>query len=146
MHDLIPMIKLGIVYTSSATLEMAWAGKPVITVAKSHYYGKGFTYEPSSLDELFTLVGQILSKSESTSVIIERMELSRKYYWLYYYHARVDFKLFQGNDSDTVPARLLFNDYEELLPGKNPALDYVCDSIMNGLPIYGDRRWPPATV
>lgn len=146
MSDLVPLSDLGIVYTSSTAMEMAWAGKPVITVANSHYSGKGFTYEPATLDELFVMVSRILSEGEPASIIKERTELSRKYYWLYYYHARIDFKLFQGSDVGTIPTRLLFESYEELLPGKNSALDYVCDAILNKLPIYGDHRWPPASV
>jgi hypothetical protein len=145
MSDLIPMAKLGIVYTSSTAMEMAWAGKPVISVAQCHYSGKGFTYEPKNIEELYALVTQILLKGETTSVINKRIELSKKYYWLYY-HARIDFKLFQGSDTGNIPTKLLFKNYKDLLPGKNAALDYVCDSIIKRVPIYGNNRWPPATV
>ena len=31
----------------------------------------------------------------------------------------------------------------DLLPGKNKHLDYVVDSIMEGLPILDEERWPP---
>jgi hypothetical protein len=78
-------------------------------------------------------------------VVQRRIELSRKYYFLYYYHARVDFKLFEGDDVNITPTRFLFDDVTALLPGKNAALDYICESILEGRPIFGDDRWPPAT-
>jgi len=30
-----------------------------------------------------------------------------------------------------------------LLPGKNPYRDYIVDSIMAGLPVVSEGRWPP---
>lgn len=144
-YDIIPLINLGLVYTSSTAVEMSWFGKPVISVADSHYNSKGFTYQPESKEEYFDLIHQILTDGEPQSLINERIELSKKYYLLYYYHGYVDFKMFQGSDTQVVEDKFLLKSYEDLLPGKNEALDYICDSIMNKLPIYGDNRWPPYT-
>ena len=32
---------------------------------------------------------------------------------------------------------------EDILPGKNKYLDYIANSIMRGLPILSENRWPP---
>ncbi|MBM4137513.1 MAG: hypothetical protein FJ241_11890 [Nitrospira sp.] len=144
-YDLIPLINLGIVYTSSTAVEMSWFGKPVIALADSHYQSKGFTYQPESTENYFELIHKILKDGEPQSVIDERIELSKKYYFLYYYHGYVDFKMLQGSDTHVVEDKLLLKSYEDLLPGKNKALDYICDSIINKLPIFGDNRWPPYT-
>lgn len=145
-YDIIPKINLGIVYTSTSAMEMSWFGKPVIAVADSHYQSKGFTYQPKSKEDFFFLINKVLSTKESNAEIQKRIELSKKYYLLFYYHALVDLKLFQGSDTGGVENKLLFRDFKELLPGKNEALDYICDSIINKLPIYGENRWPPITI
>jgi hypothetical protein len=144
--DLIPLISLGILFTSSTAMEMAWAGKPVISVAATHYSGKGFTYEPGSQGEFFGLINKLLTEGEAPAIIQERIELSKKYYILYFYYARVDFNLFEGCCVGSNPSRLRFGGYEALLPGKSASLDYICDSIINRLPIYGDQRWPPLSL
>lgn len=145
MADILSLIKVGIVYTSSTAYEMAWFGKPVISIAETHYSGKGFVYEPENRDRFFQLLDQLLVKEEENSVIQERIDLSKKYYWLYYYHGKVDFRLFEGSDVGLIPTKILFDSYKSLLPGENAALDYICNSILNKLPIYADNRWPPCT-
>lgn len=144
-YDIIPLIDLGIAYTSSTVMEMAWFGKPVISVAECHYNSKGFTSQPNNDKEYFELINRILTDGDSQSVN-ERIELSKRYYLLYFGHAYVDFKMLQGSDTGVVPDRFLFESYEDLLPGRCEALDYICDSIINKLPIYGENRWPPATL
>ena len=143
--DIFPLIDLGIMISSSAAIEMAWIGKPSITTAESHYSDKGFTYEAKTKEEYYALIKKILSYGEGDSVIKERIELSKKYFYYYVFHGFVQFNLFQGHEYDSVKSKLLFKDFREILPGKNRALDYICDAIINRLPIYGDKRWPPFT-
>ncbi len=144
-YDLIPLATIGIVFSSSTAMEMSWFGKPVLAVAQSHYYGKGFTYEPKSIPEFFSMLTNLLQNQESPDLIQKRIELSQKYYLLYYYHSQVDFGLLQGSDTGVVEDQWKCQSYEELLPGHNPALDYVCKAMLEQLPIHGDHRWPPAT-
>ncbi len=141
--DIYPLIKLGIMYTSSAAIEMTWTGKPSITVSESHYTGKGFTYEPKTGEEFYRLIEKILSGGEPESVIRERIELSKKYFLYYFFHGLIKFNLFQGNDYNSIPTKLLFDDFNKILPGNNVHLDYICSSIIDKLPIYGENRWPP---
>ncbi len=144
--DLIPLINLGIVYTSTTAMEMAWSNKPVISSALCHYNKKGFTYDPENLEEFFQILNEILLNGEDEEIKNKRVELSKKYYLFYYYYSLIDFKAFQGDEcSMFTTARFLFKNYEDLLPGKNKALDYICDAIINKKPIYGENRWPPLT-
>jgi hypothetical protein len=39
--------------------------------------------------------------------------------------------------------RLNVESVKDIFPGKNRYLDYVADSIMDGLPILSETRWPP---
>ncbi len=145
-HDIIPIANLAIAFSSSATMEMTWHGKPVITVAKAHYSNKGLAYEPNSVEEFFAILNKVLSEGESSETIQKRIECAKKYYLLYYYHSQIDFGLFQGSNFEgLVEEKYTFQKLEDLLPGANKALDYFCDSVIQQLPIHGDNRWPPAT-
>ena len=33
--------------------------------------------------------------------------------------------------------------HEDLLPGVNPYLDYICEAILTDSPINDENRWPP---
>ncbi|HSB90322.1 MAG TPA: hypothetical protein VLD63_09905 [Anaerolineales bacterium] len=52
-YDLIESAHLGLVYTSTAGLEMAMHGVPVVTAGQTHYRGKGFTDDPESYEAYF---------------------------------------------------------------------------------------------
>jgi len=144
-HDIIPIIDLGIAYVSSAVMEMSLGGKPVIAVMDCHYSSKGFTYDPKNKKDFFDLILKLLHIPESSFVVKRRVELARRYYLLFSSHAQVDLKLFQGSDTGSVEDKFLFRNFKDLLPGKNNALDYICDSIINHLDIFGENRWPPET-
>lgn len=143
--NIIPKINLGIVYTSTTTMEMAWEGKPIIAVSDNHYLGKGFTNEPKSKKHFADLIHILLKYPGTETEVNTRIKLSKIYYLLYYYHGFVNFNLITGNDTSTVPNRLLFDTLQALEPGQNEALDYICDSILNNKPIFGKNRWPPLT-
>ena len=145
-YDIYPYIKFGITWASSTAMEMCWLGKPVINVADAHYQNKGFTYEPQNENNYYELIHHFFKVTENPEEIEERIRLSKKYYYLYLYHSNVDFKLFQGCDYLIVQEKMLFNSFRELLPGKNKALDYICDSMTNKLPVFGENRWPPLTI
>jgi hypothetical protein len=59
-YDLMELASLGIVYTTTVGLEMAMRGVPVIVGGKTHYRGRGFTLDPSTWDEYFRMLDDVL--------------------------------------------------------------------------------------
>jgi hypothetical protein len=55
-YDLIEAASLGLVYTTTAGLEMVLSGLPVIVAGKTHYRGRGFTLDPDSWKSYFDLL------------------------------------------------------------------------------------------
>jgi hypothetical protein len=49
------------VYTTTAGLEMAMSGVPVIAVGNTHYRGKGFTLDPDSWEAYFATLERVLA-------------------------------------------------------------------------------------
>jgi len=134
-----------IAYTSSTCMEISWLGKRVISAHDSHYSCAGFAHIPNSSEDFFRELTDCLASENGAKPDPEIVRLSRTYYLLYYYFTQIDCRLVEGNDLDSIPAKLLYENIEELLPGNNEALDYICDSILNDKPIFGDDRWPPMT-
>lgn len=61
-YDLMDLAHCGLVYTSTAGLEMAMSGVPVVVCGATHYRGKGFTYEPDSEKAYLQLLDDLLRR------------------------------------------------------------------------------------
>jgi hypothetical protein len=60
-YDLIGLAHLGLVYTTTAGIEMAMNGVPVIVAGKTHYRGRGFTCDPSTAEEYLAAIDDLLA-------------------------------------------------------------------------------------
>jgi hypothetical protein len=140
IYQLFPIVNAGIVHTTTVGIEMAARGLPVITTASAPYSGFGFTVEPASEGEYFevlrkTLMGEKLLDPD------EQIGLSYKFimFYQYHYYTKIDIMKYVWGETP----RLKIRSIKDLFPGKNIFLDYVADSIVDGLPIVCEDRWPP---
>jgi hypothetical protein len=79
-YDLMPLARLGLVYTSTVGLEMAMMGIPVVVAGQTHYRGKGFTWDPTSRRAYDAIVGRLI---RGRAVRLARPKLARA--WRYAY-------------------------------------------------------------
>lgn len=59
-YDLMEIADLALVYTTTAGLEMATRGIPVLVSGAAHYRRKGFTLEADTWEEYFAVLGQAI--------------------------------------------------------------------------------------
>jgi len=78
-YDLIESAHLGLVYTSTAGLEMTMHGVPVITAGQTHYRGKGFTDDPDTLASYFSILDQRLAEPLGRRLSPEKVERAWRY-------------------------------------------------------------------
>jgi hypothetical protein len=139
IYDVLPMARVGLVFTSTVGLEMACRGIPVITAGRAPYYNKGFTFDPINSEEYFVLLKRLLDSDLGLSEKNRISESALKF--LYNYHFLYSFRLnlfdFSVDDGITLHVKNI----KSLLPGKNKALDYICDSILKKEPIFSENRW-----
>ena len=64
-YDLMELASLGLVYTTTTGLEMAMNEIPVIVCGETHYRKHGFTLDPSSWDEYFSMIDESLKRKKS---------------------------------------------------------------------------------
>lgn len=86
-YDLVQAADLGLAYTTTVGMEMPMSGVPVIVGGKTHYRGKGFTYDPTSWEEYFRLIERLLSDPEARRLTRSQVELA----WKYAYHFFFDY-------------------------------------------------------
>ncbi len=144
--SLYPLVQGLIAYSSSTCMEMSWFGKQVITAHDAHYTCADFAKVPQSSHDFFRMLDGILTQSSGECGDAEIRRLGKSYYLLHHYICQMDNGLVEGNDLETVPPKLRYNSIDSLMPGRNEALDFVCESILTGAPIYGENRWPPVTA
>jgi hypothetical protein len=140
IYQLFPIVNAGIVHTTTVGIEMAARGLPVITTARSPYRGFGFTVDPASEGEYFEVLRKTL-RGEKLLDPDEQIDLSYKFIMFYQYHYYTKIDIMDYGWGET--PRLKIRSIKDLLPGKNIFLDYVADSIIDGLPIVCEDRWPP---
>src|SRR5215207_4011520 len=60
-YDLIEIADLGLAYTTTVGVETAMNGIPVISCGDTHYRERGFTFDPNSWDDYFSILESVLS-------------------------------------------------------------------------------------
>jgi hypothetical protein len=83
-YQLMREADFGLVYSSTAGLEMVLAGKPVIVAAQTHYRSKGFTIDVESPSEFIVALNNLLVDSISVS---PDLVLARRYAYLFFFKA-----------------------------------------------------------
>lgn len=84
-YDLMEIADLGLVYTTTAGLEMAMAGVPVIVSGKTHYRGRGFTLDPDDWDSYFTFIQERLSNGRRLPLTEEQVYLAWNYAYRFFF-------------------------------------------------------------
>ena len=84
-YDLVEVADLGLVYTTTVGMEMAMYGLPVIVSGRTHYRGRGFTYEPDSWVTYFKLLGQILAKPSAFRLTRQQVESAWEYAYRFFF-------------------------------------------------------------
>ena len=132
-YGLFDVVDYGILYTSTAGLEMAIHGIPIIVTAETHYRGKGFTFDAKDKEGYFNL----LENSEKLEMPSTMQDLAYKYGYLHFCDRQIPFKFIEfGGDYFSLP-KLKLDDWHDLLTGSDKSLDKICEGIIYGKEFLG---------
>lgn len=139
VYQLFPLTNVGLMHTTNVGIEMTARGIPVITSAHSPYRGLGFTLDPVSKDDYFQTLDNVL-KGEKLPMGNKQINLAYKliYFQQFHYYTKIDIMDFKWGETPRLKVKLL----NDINPGRNRHLDYIVDSVMAGLPIVSEDRWP----
>ena len=90
-YDIMEMAGLGLAYTTTVGMEMAMRGLPVIVAGNTHYRGRGFTFEPSTWDEYFSMLDMILADLPGHRLSEAQVETAWNYAYRFFFDFPVDF-------------------------------------------------------
>ncbi|MEO8209175.1 MAG: hypothetical protein ABI840_01330, partial [bacterium] len=122
--DFYNLLDGGVTVMGTGGLELAMQGKPVILAGDAHYSNKGFTYDANS-DEQYK---ELLHNAKNIGALdSEKKSLALKYGYIYFILKQIPLIPAIGED--------LFIDFtkiNQLFPGNNKFIDFLCDIIING--------------
>jgi hypothetical protein len=126
-YALMGCCQAGLVYTSTAGLEMALRGKPVVVSARVYYRGCGFTYDVERATDYGAVIAQAFDAPRLDSKTIN---LARRFAYLLLF--RYLHKLPVVNQRAGRLPILEPSETELLLPGALPEFDHLLAAIQTG--------------
>ncbi len=127
-YALMRLASVGLVYATTAGLELALHNVPLVVAGDAHYRGKGFTFDPVSVSDFDRIVNNLLDGT--ISVNGESSDLAQKYAHLFF--LRRTFSASVVNEPVYAQGRLAYSALDDLDVGKNRTLDVICDGILTG--------------
>lgn len=126
-YTLMETSDVGLVLTSTAGLELALHGTPVIVAGETHYRGKGFSLDVDSPDALVSALHKALDDS---AMVAPDVELARRYAYQFFLKAPME----APGAVEHVPGlvKITVEDLAELEPGRNASVDRICSGILEG--------------
>jgi len=124
-YGLIDASNLVLSYATTAGLEAALRGRPVIVASNVHYSRRGFTVDLDDAGQL----GDLL-QSFPPALSDEQIALARRYAFAFFFRLMVSFPQIERlphGAAGRVPVSA-----ESLKPGVDHFLDFICDAIMTG--------------
>ena len=88
-YDLIETAAAGLVFTTTVGLEMAMSGLPVVVAGKTHYRGRGFTFDPTTWDDYWQTLDALTRAPQRFRLSEQQIALA----WKYAYHFFFDYPL-----------------------------------------------------
>jgi len=132
---------VGLVYTSTAGLELALQGIPTLVSGQVHYRGKGFTVDVESPQDFVERLTDVL---EDPGRFTPDVEAARRYAYLFFFRAALAVPGIEEHRIGLV--RLTLEGLDELRPGRHADLDRLCDGLLRGTDFIpspaGDRPAP----
>jgi hypothetical protein len=122
-YGLLAISDLALCYTTTVGLEAAVRGVSVAVGGQTHYRGRGFTHDIDSDAALARLI------ADPPKMTPHQVELARRYAFAFFFRRMIPFRHVR-NEGGSVAG--IPRSADELLPGQDPYLDFVCERILFG--------------
>ncbi|HXG70265.1 MAG TPA: hypothetical protein VNJ04_06575 [Gemmatimonadaceae bacterium] len=127
-YDLMRLARIGLVYASTAGLELALHNVPVIVAGDAHYRGKGFTHDPVSPADFTGVVTGLLDGAPGMND--DFTTNAKRYAHLFFLRRTLPMAVVDIPTTDQ--PRLTYSSLSQLEDGQNETLDIICDGILTG--------------
>jgi len=128
-----------IIYGTKTGVELTSMGIPVIVAGEAWIRNKGLTLDATSPEQYFELLDGLPFKD---SLDAETVRRARMYAFHFFFRRMIPVECVEPTDG-WPPFRPVFQSLDDLLPGKNPGLDTICDGIMKASPFVYPAEYHP---
>jgi hypothetical protein len=128
-YTLSEIVDAGIVYTTKVGLEFACRGIPMVVVGEPFYRGKGFTWDPTTPEEYFEILETLPGGARMAPEAVAR---AKKYAHYYFYRRHLELDYLEPYTQFDPRTAYTLRSLEQLLPGRDPNLDLICEGILTG--------------
>ena len=90
-YDLMEIASLGLAYTTTVGMEMAMRRVAVVVAGNTHYRGRGFTLDPSSWDEYYRVLEQVLGNLPGSRLSAQQVVTAWNYAYRFFFEFPLDF-------------------------------------------------------
>jgi hypothetical protein len=131
-----------IVYGTTLGIELSSVGKPVIVAGRAPYWRKGFTYDVLAREDYVRHLDRLEELARPDPA---RQALARRFAYYRLFMREIHFRHWFRRAAEPVegvkPWWRTFRSLEDLLPGRDPDLDAIVDSILTGREAVGSEAW-----
>jgi hypothetical protein len=119
-----------IIYGTKTGVELTSVGIPTIVAGEAWIRNKGLTLDASSPEDYFRILEHLPLPDRMPADQVTR---ARKYAYHFFFRRMVPVPSIVPTKS-VPPYRVALDNLEDLLPGRQPGLDVICDGILEGSP------------
>jgi len=119
-----------IIYGTKTGVELTSFGTPTIVAGEAWIRNKGITLDARTPDEYFRILDTLPLASRMAP---EQVTRARKYAYHFFFRRMVPVPCIVPTGA-VPPYRVALDRLDDLLPGKQPGLDVLCDGILTGSP------------
>jgi hypothetical protein len=132
-YSLMDDIDVGVVYSSTIGLEMAYHDVPVVVVNDTHYRDLGFTFDPTTPSEYQSQ----LEASADLTMDDEMRRRAKRYAYFVFIRKQHPFPYYT---QDNLDVELKPVAHDELTPGNEP-FDTIVDRVLADGPVVRSDEW-----
>jgi len=125
--DFFGLVDGAVTVYGTAGLELCIHGKPVILAGDAHYGKKGFTYDAENREDYQHLLREAGSICQLSA---GQVELAKQYAYCYFILRQIPVSVVDNPASKWWAFQFKHKDW--LLPGKDPAMDFLCERLLDG--------------
>jgi hypothetical protein len=116
-----------IIYGTKTGVELTSMGIPTIVAGEAWIRNKGITRDAETAAQYFQILDELPQQKRLDEEATQR---ARKYAYHFFFRRMIPLS-FMREGNVGAPFRLELDSIEQLLPGRDPGLDVICDGIMN---------------
>ena len=123
-------VNAAIIYGTKTGVELTSVGIPTIVAGEAWIRNKGITLDATSPDDYFKILDTLPLARRMPA---EQIQRARMYAYHFFFRRMVPVPCMVPTKA-VPPFKVAIESIEELLPGKQPGLDAICDGILTGSP------------